>query len=111
MKKKLVPTKDRPGTSISMRIPVDLLEKLKRIAQIKEMSGYQSLIKYYIGQGLLKDADLVRQLESEDAEIDTLRLEAALRKVGLGPDKVEAFWKEWGGRPSARQTTTGNAGD
>jgi hypothetical protein len=67
MKKKLVPTKERPTTSISMRIPLDVLDKLKRMAPIKEMSGYQSLIKYYIGQGLVRDIDLVRHIEEDDA--------------------------------------------
>lgn len=90
MKKKLIPTKDRPATSISMRIPLDVLEKLKRIAPAKGMSGYQSLIKYYIGQGMLRDIEIVRQLEGEDE-----RLEATLSKIGLDPDKIKQFWKEW----------------
>ncbi len=90
MKKKLIPTKGRPATSISMRIPLDVLEKLKRIAPAKGMSGYQSLIKYYIGQGMLRDIDLVRQFEEDDA-----RLEATLSKIGLAPEKIKQFWKEW----------------
>lgn len=90
MKKKLIPTKDRPTTSISMRIPVDVLEKLKRIAPMKGLSGYQSLIKYYIGQGLLRDVDLVRTVEEED-----LKLESTLRKIGLEQGKIEEFRKEW----------------
>ncbi|MCP4666699.1 MAG: hypothetical protein GY849_10045 [Deltaproteobacteria bacterium] len=60
--KKMKLTKDRPTTSITMRIPVDVLEDLKRIAPMKGMSGYQALIKFYIGQGLRKDlADVMRQ--------------------------------------------------
>jgi hypothetical protein len=90
MKKRLVLTKDRVSTSISMRIPVDVLEKLKRIAPAKGMSGYQSLIKYYIGQGMLRDIDVMNRLEQEDA-----RLEATLSKIGLGSDKIKQFWKEW----------------
>jgi len=93
-----------------MRIPVDLLEKLKKIARLKEMSGYQSLIKYYIGQGLLGDADLVQQIEAEGAELEAGRLEVAFRKIGLDRDKVEAFWKEWGVRPSNKRTITGHTG-
>jgi CopG antitoxin of type II toxin-antitoxin system len=90
MKKKLVPTKDRATTSISMRIPVDVLEKLKRMAPAMGMSGYQSLIKYYIGQGMLRDINVVRKIEEEDA-----RLEATLSKIGLDPAKIRQFWKEW----------------
>jgi hypothetical protein len=90
MKKKLVLTEDRVSTSISMRIPLDVLEKLKRIAPAKGMSGYQSLIKYYIGQGMLRDIDVLGRLEEEDA-----RVEATLSKIGLGSDKIKQFWKEW----------------
>ncbi len=32
MKKMMIPTKHRPTTMISLRIPVDVLEKLKKIA-------------------------------------------------------------------------------
>ncbi|MDQ7781524.1 MAG: hypothetical protein RDU20_01510 [Desulfomonilaceae bacterium] len=110
MKKRLIPTKDRPSTSISMRLPVDLLEKLKKIARLKEMTGYQSVIKYYIGQGLLRDADLVHQIEAEDAELEAIRLEATFRKIGLDRDKVEAFWKEWGFRPSDKRTIGSDSG-
>ncbi len=62
MKKKILLTKDRPMTNISMRMPVDLIETLKKVAPLKQMSGYQSLIKYYIGQGLLNDNDLVSRM-------------------------------------------------
>ena len=50
MKKMMIPTKHRPTTMISLRIPVDVLEKLKKIAPAKGMSGYQALIKYLRGQ-------------------------------------------------------------
>jgi len=72
-----------------MRIHVDLLDKLKRVATLKGMAGYQSLIKYYIGQGLLRDVDLVRQIEEQDA-----RIEESLKKIGLSQDQIQAFWKE-----------------
>lgn len=93
MKKKLVPTKNRSMTSISMRIPADLLEKLKKVAPLKEMSGHQSLIKYYFGQGLLRDAELVRMVEEEDDQHG--RLEQTLKEIGLSPEKIEEFWNQW----------------
>lgn len=49
-----------------MRIPVDVLEDLKRVAQRKGVTGYQGLIKLYIGQALRKD--LVELRETEAAE-------------------------------------------
>jgi predicted DNA binding CopG/RHH family protein len=47
--------KDRPMTTISIRIPEDVIENLKEIAPTLGFSGYQPLIRAYIGQGLRKD--------------------------------------------------------
>ncbi|MEW6349156.1 MAG: hypothetical protein AB1646_08845 [Thermodesulfobacteriota bacterium] len=86
-----------------MRIHLDLLGKLKSVAAMKGMAGYQSLIKYYIGQGLLRDIDLVRQIEEQDA-----RIEAGLKKIGLSAGQIQSFWKKMsrqeevaGARPEA----------
>ena len=45
-------------TTISMRFPVDVLDDLKRVAPLRGFSGYQPLIRAYVGQGLR--ADLAR---------------------------------------------------
>ena len=45
LKKRLA--KDRPGTSITLRIPVDAVDSLKAIAPLKGFSGYQTLLKAY----------------------------------------------------------------
>lgn len=111
MKKKLALTKDRPNTSIYMIMPLDLVDKLKKIAQLKEMSGYQSLIKYYIGQGLLRDADLVCRVEAEEAQLEAERLEVAFRKIGMDSDTMEAFWKEWGVRTANKGAAGDDAGE
>src|SRR5256884_3634304 len=47
--------KDRPMTSISIRMPEDVLDDLKEIAPGLGFSGYQALIRFYIGQSLRKD--------------------------------------------------------
>ncbi len=47
--------KDRPMTSISLRVPKDVIEDLKAVAPALGFSGYQPLIRAYIGQGLRKD--------------------------------------------------------
>ena len=44
--------KDRPMTSISLRIPEDVIEDMKAIAPTLGFSGYQPLIRAYIGQGV-----------------------------------------------------------
>ena len=47
--------KNRPMTSISLRVPEDVIEDLKAVAPTLGFSGYQPLIRAYIGQGLRKD--------------------------------------------------------
>lgn len=42
-------------TSITLRIPEDVVDDLKRIAPQLGFSGYQPLIRAYIGQGLRQD--------------------------------------------------------
>lgn len=54
--------KNRPMTMISLRIPEDVLEDLKRVAPQLGFSGYQPLIRAYIGQGLRTD---IERLEEE----------------------------------------------
>ncbi len=68
MKKKAKLSDKRPLTMISMRMPAEVLEDLKRVARVKGMSGYQALIKFYVGQGLRKDlAEMHRQDAAEKA--------------------------------------------
>jgi uncharacterized DUF497 family protein len=49
--------KQRPMTTISMRFPVDVLDDLKRVAPLRGFSGYQPLIRAYVGQGLREDLE------------------------------------------------------
>ena len=78
LKKRL--TKDRPMTTITLRIPVDVVESLKEIAPPRGFSGYQTLLKSYISEGLRRDEGQLIQ-----ASMD--RLIATLRKHGV-PDSV-----------------------
>ncbi|MGB6064257.1 MAG: hypothetical protein WBG50_05590 [Desulfomonilaceae bacterium] len=96
MKKMMIPTKHRPTTMISLRIPVDVLDKLKKIAPAKGMSGYQALIKYYVGKCLREDFDLVRQMESVE------KLESTFEKLGLKADQIDEIWKALGDCVPAR---------
>ena len=52
----------RPMTSVTIRIPEDVVEDLKKVAPLLGFSGYQPLIRAYIGQGLRVDLE---KLESE----------------------------------------------
>ena len=58
--------KDRPMTSISLRVPEDVIEDLKAIAPTLGFSGYQPLIRAYIGQGLRKD---LARLENDQVKL------------------------------------------
>jgi hypothetical protein len=78
LKNRLV--KDRPMTSITLRSPVDVVNSLKQIAPLKGYSGYQTLLKAYIGEGL-------RQDEAKFAPDQTARLIDALKKRGV-PEAV-----------------------
>jgi hypothetical protein len=49
--------KDRPMKTITIRIPEDVVEDLKRIAPVLGFSGYQPLMRTYIGQGLREDLE------------------------------------------------------
>ena len=63
LKKRL--RKDRPMSTISLQIPEDVLEDLKRIAPHRGISGYIPLIRAYIGQGLRQDLALLEPMPME----------------------------------------------
>jgi hypothetical protein len=75
--------KDRKMTTISMRIPQDVIEDLKEIAPSLGFSGYQPLIRAYIGQGLRRD---LVQMENSKVQI----LTESLRKQGLADHVISA---------------------
>jgi hypothetical protein len=47
--------KDRPSTTITMRIPADVVESLKTVAPLRGFTAYQTLLKSYISEGLRRD--------------------------------------------------------
>jgi hypothetical protein len=79
--------KDRPMTVISMRIPDDVIEDLKEIAPTLGFSGYQPLMRAYIGQGLRKD---LARLEHSDEQ----RLTESLRRQGISDEVISAALAE-----------------
>ena len=60
MKKRL--DKNRPMTTISIRFPEDVIDDLKRVAPLRGFSGYQPLVRAYVGQGLRVD---IERLEND----------------------------------------------
>lgn len=72
---------ERIMTSISLRIPENVIDDLKEIAPSLGFSGYQSLIKAYISEGLRKDLE---RLDHSQAQI----LTESLRKRGLDDQAI-----------------------
>ena len=54
------PDQDRPKTAVTIEIPVDVVEDLRRVAQTKDMTGLHELIRYYVGRALKQDLDQLR---------------------------------------------------
>lgn len=68
-------------TSVTLRMPEDVLEDLKKLAPVLGFSGYQPLIRAYVGQGMRHD---LKRLEKD-------RLSAlieSLRRHGVSDDLI-----------------------
>ena len=79
--------KDRPTTSITLRIPVDVVESMKAIAPLRGLSGYQTLLKSYISEGLRRD-------EAQLGGGSAARLIDALKRRGVPEDLLVEAAKE-----------------
>jgi len=80
--------KNRPSTMVSIRIPTDVIEDLKRVAPLLGFSGYQALIKAYIGQGLRVD------LERLEGSVEITTLIESLRKQGVQEEVISSAMSE-----------------
>jgi len=85
LKKRL--ERNRPMTTITIRIPEDVIEDLKRVAPLLGFSGYQPLIRAYIGQALRADL--------ERLEGDTISaLVASLKRHGVSDEVLQEALSE-----------------
>jgi hypothetical protein len=75
--------------TISLRMPEDVIEDLKEIAPALGFSGYQPLMRSYIGQGLRKDLQRL-----EGSQLKTLT--ESLRKHGVKDEQISAAIAEAG---------------
>jgi hypothetical protein len=80
LKKRL--DRNRPMTSVTIRMPEDVVEDLKQVAPLLGFSGYQPLMRTYIGQGLRADLE---RLESETVTA----LIASLKRRGVSNEVIE----------------------
>jgi len=69
--------RDRPMTTISVRMPDDVVNDLKRVAPLLGFSGYQPLLRAYVGQGLRRD------LETLEGAVEVAELIDALTRHGV----------------------------
>lgn len=74
--------RNRPMVSVTLRMPEDVLEDLKRTAPLLGFSGYQPLMRTYIGQGLRAD------LERLDNTL-IARFVEALRHNGVPDETIQ----------------------
>ena len=73
--------KDRPMSTISIRVPEDVIDDLKRIAPVLGFSGYQPLLRAYVGQGLRRD---LAKLENDQVGL----VVESLRRRGVDDDII-----------------------
>jgi len=74
--------RDRRMISITLRMPEDVVDDLKRIAPLLGFSGYQPLIRAYVGQGLRKDLE---RFESDTVD----KLISSLKRRGVSDAVIE----------------------
>jgi hypothetical protein len=79
--------KDRPMTSITLRIPVDVVESMKAIAPQRGFTGYQALLKSYLSECLRRD-------EAQFAVVEQARLIDALKRRGVPAELIEEAERE-----------------
>ena len=79
--------RNRPMTPVSIRFPVDVIEDLKRVAPLRGFSGYQPLVRAYVGQGLRVDLECL--------ENDTVvALVESLKRHGISEEVISAALDE-----------------
>lgn len=75
--------RDRPMTSVTLRMPEDVVDDLKRLAPRLGFSGYQPLIRAYVGDGMRRD---LARFESDTVT----NFVASLKRRGVSEELIEA---------------------
>lgn len=73
---------DRPSTTITMRIPSNVVESLKAVAPMRGFTAYQTLLKSYISEGLRRD-------EAQFDQHTAHKLAEALKRRGVAENVLE----------------------
>jgi hypothetical protein len=80
---------NRPWMTVSLRLPVDVVQELQEVAPMLGWSRYETLMRCYIGDGLRKD------LQRLDGSL-VASLTDNLRKQGVPDEKIAAAIAETG---------------
>jgi len=80
-------TREREMTTITLRIPVDVVESMKTIAPKRGFAGYQALLKTYISDGLRRD-------EAALLEPGYAKFMRALQRHGVPPETIAQVERE-----------------
>jgi hypothetical protein len=86
LKKRL--DRNRPMATVTIRIPEDVIEDLKKVAPLLGFSGYQPLARAYIGQGLRAD------LERLDGDTVSLIFIESLKRHGVSDEVIREALSE-----------------
>lgn len=70
-------------TTVTLRMPQDVVDSLKAVAPLRGFSGYQALLKSYVSEGLRRD-------EAEHAFGPQARLMEALKRRGIPQEVIDA---------------------
>jgi len=90
IKKRL--SKDRPMVSVTLRMPEDVVNDLKKIAPLKGFSGYQGLLRGYVGAALREDLErmegsavvqLIEKLRADGVPEATLQKATSSLKITI----------------------------
>ncbi|MBX3707366.1 MAG: hypothetical protein KF911_12115 [Pseudomonadales bacterium] len=82
--------RNRPMTSVTIRMPEDVVEDLEQLAPTLGFSGYQPLIRAYVGQGMRHD---MKRLEKDRMAV----LIDSLRRNGVTDEVISRALEEAGG--------------
>jgi hypothetical protein len=83
--------RDRAMTTISLRVPEDVIDDLKELAPVLGFSGYQPLMRAYIGEGLRRDLAKMVEIQSVSA---VERLTESLRRQGIADQVIDVALAE-----------------
>lgn len=89
--------------TISMRVPEDVIADLKRVAPLLGFSGYQPLMRAYVGQGLRADLERLEPSGSVSSLLTSLRRHGVTDEL-LSAAVAEAQETHKGANPALQRT-------